>query len=148
MNAAMLHLLGLRTFFISIALSSINGYDWLQYGFDSFRSGYNPYESSITISNFQTKTLKNTWEVSIGSKSSSQPLYVENILIDGSSTSILYVATDDGYFYGINALNGKIIWKKYVGAYTDTNCEIDISTSSTALIDKSTSSISAQIIIK
>ena len=97
--------------------------DWIQYGFDIRRSGYNLKERVLVQSAFDSNTLSLMWNVSLNGASVSQPLVIGSLIIPNLGTiTVVYVGTDGGDYMAINAASGMIIWKRHLGAYIDLNC--------------------------
>ena len=90
--------------------------NWLQFGYNDFRSGYNPNETTITSISLKNKTLGLSWSIPLGSASVSQPLYVKNM-------DMIFIGTEGGMYYGINGTSGSIVWSAILGYYVDVECK-------------------------
>eukprot|EP01041_Mallomonas_annulata_P012930 gene12930-27276_t len=119
--------------------------DWMKYGFDLSISGYNPSETIITQSMFNSKTLSLSWSLPINGASVSQPLYVSGVSIQGSSVDLVLIGTELGDYFAIDATTGSTIWTINTGAYIDTSCTTypggSFGISGTGYVDISSSSV-------
>jgi outer membrane protein assembly factor BamB len=77
----------------TLAQSATNG-DWATFNHDSSHTGYSPSAGPNT-----NQTL---WTFTTGDKVESSPVV---------ANGVVYVGSDDGYFYALNASNGELIWK-------------------------------------
>ena len=68
--------------------------DWATFNHDSSHTGYSPSAGP--------KTNQTLWTFTTGDKVESSPVV---------ANGIVYVGSDDGYFYALNASNGELIWK-------------------------------------
>ena len=131
------------TFFLSISVS-VKCLDWSQFGFDGKRSGHNPNETIIISKAFTNKTMSLLWNVSLNGASVSQPLVLTNLAMPFSLNlvDVVYIGTDSGYYFAIDASSGKILWKQYLGAYIDPQCsdlpQNSFGVTGTAYIDRYT----------
>ena len=118
--------------------------DWLQFGFDGKRSGHNPNETTILSKAFKNKTLSLLWNISLDGASVSQPLVLTNVAMPSfvKLIDVVYIGTDSGYYFAIDASSGNILWKKYLGAYIDLQCgdlpQNSFGVTGTAYIDRYT----------
>jgi outer membrane protein assembly factor BamB len=87
--------------------------DWNSFGFDLQRTGYNPYESTIGVSN--VGSLHEIWSFNVGGIMVHEPVYAHGVKVRGRPTNILYAGSGIGAtMYAINAGTGAVIWKKRV----------------------------------
>ncbi len=93
--------------------------DWSTYGFDAERSGYNPSETTIGVGNVGGLHVK--WSVNLGAVMIAQPVEATGVLVNGSSKDVVYIGTEHGDFYALNAADGSTIWKVGLGS-VHTNC--------------------------
>lgn len=99
--------------------------DWTMFGGNLQRTNYNPTETIITkysgLAN-GTKTLANKWKLALSGFSIGQPLYLKAASINGSIHDTVFVGTENGIFYAIDANVGKILWQRDLGHASDKNC--------------------------
>ena len=84
--------------------------DWLTFGFDSQRTGYNPQE--MILSSQTVPSLQFQWGVNLGAPMTAQPI---------EANGLVYAATWVGMIYAIDPLAGSVVWSKQLGA-TQTSC--------------------------
>ena len=101
--------------FTTIAISA----NWTTWGFDDQRSGFNPYEKDITKTG--AKSLKNSWSVPMNGGSISQPLYLKGVKVAGKIRNVVFVSTENGFFYAIDTSNGVALWTRSLGYTTNSN---------------------------
>jgi outer membrane protein assembly factor BamB len=87
--------------------------DWTTFGFDGQRTGYNPQETTLSAQN--VSNLHRNWNSDLGGPISTQPTFLSGVSVpqpDGSvvQTDLVYVGTQPGLFYALNAGSGTIIW--------------------------------------
>jgi outer membrane protein assembly factor BamB len=111
-----------RTFCIGVAVSALlllnvpiaaAQTDWTTFGFDTQRTGYNSKETILSPSN--VATMHFNWNTDLGGPSTTQPTLltaVPVVQLDGSVVlfDLVYVATQKGVFYAIDAHSGTVIW--------------------------------------
>jgi outer membrane protein assembly factor BamB len=90
--------------------------DYSTYGDTLSGSQYNPNETTISSSN--AGSLHKIWAVDLGSAVTAQPVVATNVSINGTPTTVLYVGTEGGVFYALNANTGATIWKDSLGSFT------------------------------
>ncbi len=71
---------------------------------DAAHSSFNPFESSLGRDN--VARIQHAWRISLGAPLAAAPTLAEGVL---------YVGAWDGNFYAINASDGQILWKSFVG---------------------------------
>jgi outer membrane protein assembly factor BamB len=96
--------------------------DWPTWGFNQQRTGYNPNETILTNKNVSGLTLK--WSFPLGtSYTSTQPIVASNVALpNGTSATIVFAGDENGDFYAVRALTGKLLWKKTLGSAIDPSC--------------------------
>jgi outer membrane protein assembly factor BamB len=87
--------------------------DWATFGFDPQRTGYNTQETILSPSNVATMQLN--WFTNLGGPSTTQPTLLTAVPVvqpDGSVVpfDLVYVASQYGVFYAIDAHSGTVIW--------------------------------------
>src|SRR6266550_4066649 len=94
------------------------GFNWSTWGYDDQRTGFNPAETTLTTANVGTLTTK--WSFTLGQPTIGQPLYAEGVTISGTPTNVLYVISEDGKLYALNADTGAQIWVRSWGMRSTT----------------------------
>jgi eukaryotic-like serine/threonine-protein kinase len=79
--------------------------DWPQFHFGADRSGFNPGETTLSASNLAELGL--SWRTTIRSAPLSAPVV-------GAGT--VYVGSNDGSLYALNASTGGIVWRGATGS--------------------------------
>jgi outer membrane protein assembly factor BamB len=91
--------------------------DWASFGFDLQRTGYNPFESTIGVSN--VGTLQKVWSINVGSSPVHEPVIAYGVNVHGQATNILYSGSAIGStMYAINASTGALLWQDPVPSST------------------------------
>jgi hypothetical protein len=92
------------------------GVDWNTFGFDLYRTSYNPSESVIGVGN--VGSLHPLWSssASVGQNLVGEPVLATNVMVRNVATNILYAGGARGAaLYAINADNGATIWTHPMG---------------------------------
>ena len=85
----------------------------LTYHNDNMRTGRNPKETTLTIKNVNSATFGKLFVINTDGKVDAQPLYAPNIAIPGNGThNMLFVASEHGSVYGLDADSGATLWQK------------------------------------
>jgi len=87
--------------------------DWTTVGFDVQRTGYNLQEATLSAQN--VSNLQLNWNANLGGQMSTEPTFLSGVSVpqpDGSvvQTDLVYVGTQLGVFYALDAASGSIIW--------------------------------------
>jgi outer membrane protein assembly factor BamB len=93
--------------------------DWATYGYDAQRSGYNPNETVIGVSN--AASLHTVWSVDLGAVMIAQPVEAAGVPVNDVPTDVVYIGTEHGDFYALKAADGTVVWQKNLGS-VQTNC--------------------------
>jgi outer membrane protein assembly factor BamB len=80
--------------------------NWPMWGFDPARNGFNSAEHTLTTAN--VSQLREQWQSSLGIGTDSAPILIEGV--GPSAQAMLFATTKKGATFGLNALNGQIIW--------------------------------------
>ncbi len=84
--------------------------DWLSFGYDLQRSGYNPNETTVGTGN--VGALQKVWVFNVGSSPVHEPVYATNVNVNGVSTNVIYAGSNFGStMYAVNAATGAIVWQ-------------------------------------
>ena len=87
---------------------------WATYGFDLERTGFNPHERTVRVSN--ASRLHKLWSRSLGGVMIAQPVEAAGVKIHGTPTKVVYEGTEHGGFYALRASNGHVIWHRDLGS--------------------------------
>lgn len=120
------------------------GIDVTTYHYDNARDGLNAQETTLTLANVNSSAFGLVGNFPVDGKVDAAPLLVSN-LPSGSSTSVLYVATEHDSVYALNATNGAQIWKTSILGSGETTSDSrscgqispEIGITSTPVIDRS-----------
>jgi outer membrane protein assembly factor BamB len=78
---------------------------------DNARTGQNLNETTLTVANVNLSTFGLLFVVTVDGKVDTQPLYLPNLTISGRTHNLLFVATEHGSIYGIDADTGTQLWQ-------------------------------------
>jgi outer membrane protein assembly factor BamB len=88
--------------------------DWSTYGGDAQRTGYNGNESVIGVSN--AASLHASWSADLGAVMIAQPVEATGVMVSGSPKDLVYVGTEHGDFYALDASTGAVVWHRNLGS--------------------------------
>jgi len=93
-----------------------SGVDVLTYHYDNQRAGQNLNETALTPANVNSTKFGKLGEFPVDGRVDAQPLYLSQVTIGGQKKNVLYVATEHGSVYAIdadsvNALTASFLWK-------------------------------------
>lgn len=94
--------------------------DWSTFGVDLARSGDNPNETTLGISN--AGSLTERWSRDLGSAIDAQPIYAAAVTIGTVKHDVVYVGTEGGEFYALDAGSGDVLWTRSLGS-TTSSCD-------------------------
>ena len=98
--------------------SQPNSADWSTFGYDLARTGFNPNESVLGVSN--ASNLHLLWSFDLGAVTVMEPAVALGVMINGVSTNVLYIGSEHGDFYALNADTGALIWHVNLGSQLTT----------------------------
>jgi outer membrane protein assembly factor BamB len=98
----------------------VNAVNWLTYGFDLQRTGYNPSETILGATDVNRLHLR--WSVNLGAVMIAQPVVAANVFVGNGIRTLLYEGTEHGDFYALDASTGQIIWHTNLGS-VQTACD-------------------------
>ena len=79
--------------------------------YDTLRTGWDPYESTLTTGNVNPSTFGQLWSLHVDGNVYAQPLYVANLTMpDTTIHNVLYVATCNDTLYALDADTGATLW--------------------------------------
>ncbi|HQU44300.1 MAG TPA: hypothetical protein PK867_15885, partial [Pirellulales bacterium] len=82
----------------------------LNYRYDASSSGVDSQETTLTPANVNAGSFGKLASTPVDGQIYAQPLYVENVQIDGGTHNVVYVATEHDSVYAIDSGNGDILW--------------------------------------
>ncbi|HVA46778.1 MAG TPA: DUF4214 domain-containing protein [Pirellulales bacterium] len=82
----------------------------LNYRYDASSSGVNSQETALTPANVNAGSFGKLASTPVDGQIYAQPLYLENVNIDGGTHNVVYVATEHDSVYAIDASNGDMLW--------------------------------------
>ncbi|HEY6823674.1 MAG TPA: hypothetical protein VI195_04500, partial [Steroidobacteraceae bacterium] len=83
----------------------------LQRGYDAGVSGATLNETTLTTSNVTSNTFGLVYKLTVDDNIMAQPLYVPNIVINGTSHNVVYIATMSDTLYAFDAdVGGAPLW--------------------------------------
>jgi outer membrane protein assembly factor BamB len=94
--------------------------DWRTYGFDLARTGYNPVETTLGVSN--VGNLHEVWSFDLHGTAANQPSYASKVMIEGHSVDVVYQGASNGFFFAIRADTGQRIWRRFTGRGVSDGC--------------------------
>jgi hypothetical protein len=86
------------------------GTDVTTYKNDLSRSGLNPTESTLTLSNVNSSSFGLQRNVKVDGKVDAQPLYLSHLSIAGGTHNVVFVATEHDSVYALDANSGATLW--------------------------------------
>ncbi|HLI96564.1 MAG TPA: PQQ-binding-like beta-propeller repeat protein [Candidatus Baltobacteraceae bacterium] len=115
---------------------------WLTMGYDEQRTGYNPTEHTLGVSN--VGGIHALWTTSIGGEIG-EPVYVSSVSVKNVKTSVLYATSGSGQAVAINAGTGAILWRHQMStvSYKCGTGTYSFGANGTPVIDRSTNRIYA-----
>jgi outer membrane protein assembly factor BamB len=66
-------------------------------------------------------TLVRIWSFDLGAVTIMQPAFAANVVVGGNPIDLLYVGSEHGMFYALNADTGTVVWQRSLGSQ-DTAC--------------------------
>lgn len=87
--------------------------DWATFGDNLTRSNNNPNETTLSAAN--VSSLHQVWTANLGAAIDAEPVIATNVPINGTPATVLYVGTEGGMFYAIDANSGQTLWSRQLG---------------------------------
>jgi hypothetical protein len=78
---------------------------------DSYRSGSNPQETVLTLSNVTMQSFGKRFTFAVQGYVYAQPLYVPGLTIGGTTHNVLFVATEHDQVYAFDVNSGQQLWR-------------------------------------
>jgi outer membrane protein assembly factor BamB len=89
-----------------------SGINVMTYHNDNARSGQNLGEKILTLSNVNSSSFGKLFVISVDGKVDAQPLYLTQVSIPNQGKlNLVYLATEHGSVYGVDADNGTLLWQ-------------------------------------
>lgn len=79
---------------------------------DNSRAGLNAAETLLTPSNVTSNQFGKLYAVNVDGYVSAQPLYMSNLVINGGTHNVVFVATEHDSVYAIDADTGALFWQR------------------------------------
>jgi outer membrane protein assembly factor BamB len=105
-----------RVFVALLVPAAATAAEWGTYGYSNNRSGMNPSEKTLTTAN--VKSLKQLWSARVGGFINAQPVLASGVRVGPRKirTDLVYVGSESGNFAAVNAANGRVVWRRKLGA--------------------------------
>ena len=98
--------------FVAVAAALASGgahaADWTQFGYDAAHSGFNPAETTLSISN--VAKLSTLYHVDLPKSIDSAPVYLSNVATSSGTKNLLFALSEDGRLMAIDAATGTELW--------------------------------------
>ena len=97
---------------LSTPPTTTTGTNVTTYHNDNARTGQNLSEAILTPSNVNSSSFGKLFVITVDGKVDAQPLYLTQVSIPNQGMhNVLYVATEHGSVYGLDADSGKVLWQ-------------------------------------
>lgn len=97
--------------FLAAAVPSAFSQSVLTYHNNNSRTGLNPSEATLTLSNVNSTSFGKLFTLTADGRVDGEPLYLAGVPIPGSGThNLLIVVTENDSVYAFDADTGKVIW--------------------------------------
>jgi hypothetical protein len=87
----------------------------LTFHYDTYRTGWNRQETSLTPSNVASEQFGLLRQVRLDGQVDAQPLFVPGVAIDGQTRNVVYIETDNNTVYAIDAATDETLLQKNLG---------------------------------
>ncbi|HYK53503.1 MAG TPA: hypothetical protein VEV38_08230 [Candidatus Eremiobacteraceae bacterium] len=94
--------------------SSTVATDVVTYHFDDARDGWNPYETTLTVNDVNSKHFGLQFNLPLDADTMGEPLYVANVFtpVDGNTHNLIYAATENDSLFAYDADTGALVWQQ------------------------------------
>jgi len=116
--------------------------DWVTYGFDLQRTSHNP--SEVTLAADNVGGLGQMWSTDVGAVVAASPVLASDVNVDGTTLDLLYIATEHGNLYALDAATGRVVWQRDLGSQVTTCFDMPdevFGISDTPFVDRATQSL-------
>ena len=86
------------------------------WGYGSQRNDVNTTEYILTPTNVRVATFEKLFSYSVDGYIYGQPLFVPNLMVNGATHNVVYVATENNSVFAFDADGGGQLWKKSFGS--------------------------------
>src|SRR5215471_602212 len=88
--------------------------DVATYHFDNARDGWNPFETTLTVSNVNSRQFGLQFNLPLDADTMGEPLYVANVFtpVDGNTHNLIYAATENDSLFAYDADTGSLVWQQ------------------------------------
>ena len=94
-----------------IPVTPANGVDVAMYKYDTSRTGQNVNESILTTANVNPSTFGLLHLIATDGKVNAQPLYLSQLTVGGATRNVVFLATEHGSVYAVDASTYAELWK-------------------------------------
>lgn len=94
--------------------------DWVTFGWDVQRTGFNPVEGILGPGNAGSLAL--AWTADLGGAVIGSPVLASSVEADGTPRDLVYVGNENGHLHALDAWTGEVVWERYLGA-VKTDCQ-------------------------
>ncbi len=95
---------------LTVTAMTLAGTDVTTYKYDSSRSGQNPAESALTLTNVSSSTFGLLRTLSVDGPVDAQPLYLSQLAVGGSAHNTVFAATEHDSVYAFDSDSGAQLW--------------------------------------
>jgi hypothetical protein len=99
------------TLTVAPATTLTGGVDVTTYKYDLNRSGQNPAETTLTLSNVASATFGLLRRIPVDGRVDAQPLYLSALKAAGGTFNTVFVATEHDSVYALDSDSGAILWQ-------------------------------------
>jgi outer membrane protein assembly factor BamB len=92
----------------TLAASTADAADWMQFGYDAAHTGFNPDEAAISAAN--VASLTTLYHVDLPASVDSAPVYLSNVETPGGTKNLLFALSQNGRLMAIDAASGSEVW--------------------------------------
>jgi len=129
-------------------MAAAAGTDVVTYKYDVMRTGQNPTESTLTLSNVTSSSFGKLRNLMVDGLVDAQPLYISRLTVAGATHNVVFVATEHDSVYAFDADTGTILWQVSLLSGGDTTSDDrgcsqvtpEIGITSTPVIDRNAGS--------
>ncbi len=95
---------------LTVSAAGTQGTDVVTYKNDLARSGLNPTETTLTLTNVSSSTFGLLRTLPVDGKVDAQPLYLSHLSVSGVLHNVVFVATENDSVYAFDADSGATLW--------------------------------------